>query len=233
MKTFGFVFARGGSKGVPGKNIRPLCGKPLLAYAIEAALGTGRIEKVVVSTDSPEIAEVARQHGAEVPFLRPADLASDQVAEWLSWQHAVNFLKSKGQEFDVFISVPATAPLRTSDDLTACLDLYEQGGCDAVCTCSPSGVSPYFNMVTLDENRLAQIAFKLDRPVVRRQDAPVIYALTPVAYVTSPDYIMSGDSFWRGRVKAVTIDRFNAVDIDEPFDFELAEFLMNKKMNLK
>jgi N,N'-diacetyl-8-epilegionaminate cytidylyltransferase len=229
MKAYGFIFARGGSKGVPGKNIKPLCGKPLIAHAIETGLHTGLLEKIVVSTDSEEIAAVARQYGAEVPFLRPAELASDTAPEILAWKHAVRFLQDRGETFDVFVSLPATVPLRTPEDVRRCLERYQEGDCDIVITCMESPHNPYFNMVRLDADHNAGLAFEAEGKPARRQDAPVVYAMTAVAYVTSPQYILHTSRIWDGRVKAVVVDRINGTDIDSQVDFALAEFFMSRR----
>ena len=215
MKTYGFVFARGGSKGLPGKNIRPLCGKPLIAWAIEAGLSCDRIDKMIVSTDSDEIADIARQYGAEVPFLRPKELAADHAAEVLSWRHAVRFLQERGDKFDIFVSLPATAPLRTVEDICRCMDAYFEGYCDLSVVCTEPYRSPYFNMLTLDDKGYAQIAVKVDgKTYVRRQDTPPVYDLTTVCYVTSPEFILSEKNAWNdnGRVKAVMTNKVNAID---------------------
>ena len=233
MTTYGFVFARGGSKGLPGKNIRPLCGKPLIAWAIEAGLSCGRIDKMIVSTDSEEIADIARQYGAEVPFLRPAELAADQAAEVLSWRHAVRFLQNQGDKFDIFVSLPATAPLRTVEDICRCIDAYLEGGCDMSVVCTDPYRSPYFNMIKLDDKGYAQIVIKIDgKTYVRRQDAPPVYDLTSVCYVTSPEVILSEKNAWddKGRVKAIKTARVNAIDIDDLVDFETAEYFMTKRL---
>jgi CMP-N-acetylneuraminic acid synthetase len=148
MKAVAFIFARGGSKGLPGKNIRPLSGKPLIAWSIQHALVVKRIDRVIVSTDSDEIAETARQYGAEVPFMRPAELAVDNSPEWLAWRHALNYLKeSTGTLPEAMVSVPTTAPLRLPIDIENCLDEYEKGDADIVITVTDSYRSPYFNMV--------------------------------------------------------------------------------------
>ena len=110
MKVLGFVFARGGSKGVPGKNIKSLAGKPLITYSIEAGLESVLIDRVIVSTDDKEIKNYAILAGAEVPFIRPAQLASDDSPEWLSWQHAISEIRKRDGDFDVFVSIPATSP---------------------------------------------------------------------------------------------------------------------------
>ena len=111
-KTFAFIFARGGSKGIPRKNIKPLGGKPLIAWSIDTALQCPSIDRVIVSTDDPEIGDVARLHGAEVPFIRPKELAGDTSAEWYAWRHAVDFFEAQSCQFDKFVSLPATSPLR-------------------------------------------------------------------------------------------------------------------------
>lgn len=128
-KTIAFIFARGGSKGIPGKNIALLGGLPLIAHSIRQARACPAIAQVVVSTDDEAIAEVARQQGALVPFLRPAELASDKASEWLAWQHAVSHCLRDPSigPFSVFISLPATAPLRQVQDIDACLTRYGQG----------------------------------------------------------------------------------------------------------
>ena len=122
----GCIFARGGSKGVPRKNVRPLAGRPLIAYAIETALASRWIGRVVVSTDDAEIAAIARQYGAEVPFMRPAELARDDSPEWLAWQHAIRSLG----EMDALVSVPPTSPLRTVDDVDGCIQVLLESDAD-------------------------------------------------------------------------------------------------------
>lgn len=234
MKRYGFIFARGGSKGVPGKNIRPLNGKPLIAWAIECGKKCGLLEKIIVSTDSEEIAKVAREYDAETPFLRPAELATDTAGEWLAWQHAVRFLQDAGDNFDIFVSLPAPAPLRTEDDIVNCVRLFEEGNADAVITCMEAFRSPYFNMVRMDKDGYAsKVISSPDGVPVRRQDAPAVYDQTTVAYVTTPQYILSHKDLMEGKVKAQIVDRINGVDIDSPIDFEIAEFLMKKRMGSK
>lgn len=148
MKAVVFIFARGGSKGLPGKNVRHLGGKPLIAWSIEHARAVPRITRVIVSTDSEEIAVVARQYGAEVPFIRPAELAQDDSPEWLAWRHAHNCLQeTEGGLPDVLVSVPATAPLRSPQDIENCMDEFAKDDADVVITVTDAHRSPYFNMV--------------------------------------------------------------------------------------
>ena len=229
MKTYGFIFARGGSRGLPGKNIKLLCGKPLIAHAIEAGLASRCLEKIIVSTDNEEIAGVARQYGAEVPFMRPVELAADTCPESLAWSHAINFMFDAGENFDVMVSIPATAPLRQPSDISRCVDMFGRGDCDMVITCTESHRNPHFNMVYLDENGNAHVAFPLNPPPTRRQDAPQYYDMTTVAYFTSPEYVLSQSTASR-RVKAVIVDKVNAIDIDDMTDFEIAEHFMRKRL---
>ncbi len=220
--------ARGGSKGVPRKNIRLLGGKPLIAYAIETALACSTIDRVVVSTDDQEIADVALSFGADVPFLRPAVLAGDDSPEWLTWQHAVKELSGSGgrSQIGTFVCVPPTSPLRAPKDVDACVRLLSNSDADVVITITETGRNPRFNMIGLDEGRYAQLLVKDDTSIKRRQDAPPAYDMTTVAYALRPDFLVSCKSIWDGKVKAVMIPPERAVDIDTQLDFEFAEFLL-------
>jgi CMP-N-acetylneuraminic acid synthetase len=229
MKAIACIFARGGSKGLPGKNIRSLAGKPLIAWSIEHAKSVNRISRVLVSTDSEEIAQVSREYGAEVPFMRPEELASDTSPEWLSWKHLLNYLKEADGELpDVLISVPTTAPLRHPEDIDKCLDEFEKNQPDAVVTISDAHRNPYFNMVTARQDGTVSIVNSTASISGRRQDAPVVYDMTTVAYAVSPSFVLSSESIFDGRVRAVHIPVHRAIDIDTLLDFEIAEFLMNR-----
>jgi len=227
MKAVAFIFARGGSKGLPGKNIRPLGGKPLIAWSIEHALAVKRIEQVIVSTDSEEIAEVARAHGAEVPFMRPAELAGDKSPEWLAWRHALNFLlETRGSLPDAMVSVPTTAPLRLPIDIENCLDQYEKGGADMVITVTDAHRSPYFNMVTNNEDGTVGLVISPQSRIARRQDAPVVFDMATVAYVARPEFVMTHNALFEGRVRTVHVPTERAIDIDTLLDFQMAECLL-------
>lgn len=226
MKAAALICARGGSKGLPGKNIKPLNGKPLIVYAIEHAKSVNRIERVLVSTDSEEIAQVARDAGASVPFLRPAELARDDSPEWLVWRHALEFLTAGGNRPDALVSVPATAPLRKPVDIENCLDAFEEGGSDVVITMTEAHRSPYFNMVVQKPDQSVSLVIPPVSGITRRQDAPVVYDITTVAYVVSPDFLMSSPGIFSGRVRGVFVPRERALDIDTPFDFRIAECLI-------
>ncbi len=237
MKQYivGFIFARGGSKGVPGKNIRLLAGKPLIAYAIEIAFQSQFIDRVVVSTDDEKIAQIAQDSGAEVPFMRPKELAQDNSPEWLSWQHAIQTLKEqdKNRELDVLVSIPPTSPLRAVEDVDNAIQTFLESDADIVITAKKAGRHPSFNMIILDELNCAKLVLPLNKQITRRQDVPPVYDMTTVVYVASPKFIMESKAVFEGRVKAVMIPDERALDIDTELDFQFAEFLMTDRMKRK
>ena len=222
------VPARGGSKGLPRKNLRPLAGKPLVAHAIEIALASRWIDRVVVSTDDGEIARVARQYGAEVPFMRPRELAADDAPEWLVWRHAIQEIEGADPaiKVDTFVCVPPTSPLRAVEDIDACIRLLEEGEADLVITVRPAERNPYFNMVTLDEKAYARLVIQAGQAIHRRQAAPQVFDITTVAYAANPEFVLRANSMFEGRVKAVVVPSERALDIDTELDLRFAEFLM-------
>lgn len=230
MKATAFIFARGGSKGLPGKNIRPLAGKPLIAWSIEQALAVSRIERVIVSTDSEEIAAVAREHGAEVPFIRPAELARDDTPEWMAWRHALEYLRhSDGVMPQVMVSLPATAPLRSQLDIENCLDEFAGGNADMVITVTDAHRSPYFNMVKDYDDGTVGLVIPPSSGISRRQDAPIVYDMTTVAYVARPEFVMNHNATFEGRVRKVHVPPERAIDIDTMLDFRIAECLLKSR----
>lgn len=232
MKTPAFIFARGGSKGLPGKNIRPLGDKPLIAWSIQQALAVERIDRVIVSTDSLEIASVAREFGAEVPFLRPAALATDESPEWLAWRHGLQYLKAtNGTMPDLLVSVPATAPLRLTEDIENCLDEYEKGGADIVITITDAHRNPFFNMVKPNFDGTFDLVNSIESTITRRQDAPEVYDVTTVCYVATPKFIMENNSIFEGNVRAVYVPIERAIDIDTLLDFQIAETILSERKN--
>lgn len=228
MKTVAFIFARGGSKGIPRKNLQLLDGKPLLAWAIDSARACPSVSRVIISTDDTEIAAAGRQFGADVPFMRPANLAQDNSPEWLAWRHAVDFVQTCDGAFDTFLAIPTTSPLRSPADLERCIALLQTNSCDAVVTVTEASRNPYFNMVRLDETGCVKIAVDSGRVIANRQDAPLVYDLTTVAYAAKPQLIMTANDLFDGRVKAVVVPRERSLDIDTPFDLQFAEFLVKK-----
>ena len=224
MRTFAFVFARGGSKGIPRKNLQLLDGKPLLAWSIEMGQILSEIKQVFVSTEDAEIADVANALGAEV-INRPGHIARDTSPEWLAWQHAIEWVQERLGTFDRFLSLPTTAPLRSPVDVQSCLDLLDENT-DVVITMTPTSRSPWFNMVSESTN--GELKLLVDGNYIRRQDAPVGYDVSTVAYVLRPNFAMDHQRLWDGRVKGVVVPNERALDIDTPLDLEIARFLKAK-----
>jgi N-acylneuraminate cytidylyltransferase len=230
LDIVGYIFARGGSKGVPRKNIRHLAGKPLIAYAIETAKQSRYITRVIVSTDDPEIAGIAKRFGADVPFLRPSELAGDRSPEWLAWRHAIQEAKKEsGKIPDIFVSIPTTSPLRDASDIDRCISCLQESDADIVVTVKKADRSPYFNMVTLDGNGFAKVVMQAGSTLVRRQDAPTVYDMTTVAYASRPEFIIRAVGIFCGKVRVVEVPPERAIDIDTELDFRIAEFLISDK----
>ena len=222
MKTFAFVFARGGSKGVPGKNIRNLDGKPLLAHSIIMAQSIDKISRVFVSTDDKDIADIGAKYGAEI-IKRPLNLAQDESPEWLAWLHAIKWLEARGMPFDCFVSLPATSPLRNKTDVIRCIDSLDEKT-DIVVTMTNTSRSPYFNMAN-EKDGYINLLMESKESYSRRQDVPVAYDMTTVAYVVRTSFVKTHNGIFEGRVKSVTIPSERAIDIDTILDFKIAEYL--------
>jgi len=232
VPTVACIFARAGSKGILNKNIQIFCGKPLISWAIELALQVRQINDVFVSTDSEEIAEIARIAGATVPFIRPLELATDTSPEWHSWQHFIKYLNDKdGRLPEVFLSLPATSPLKSTIDVENCLNEFKKGRADFVVGITPSQRNPYFNMVKKGENNQVNLVIQQVEKYSRRQDTPEIFDLTTVCYVGKPSTILTKNSIFEGKVAGVEIPRERAIDIDTELDFQIAEFLFKSKAN--
>jgi N-acylneuraminate cytidylyltransferase len=222
LKTFAFVFARGGSKGLPGKNLLPIAGHPMLAHGIRIAQQISEIASIFVSTDCHRIAEAGTAYGAEI-IMRPAHLASDTAPEWLAWQHAIKSAQAKYGAFDCFLSLPPTAPCRSVDDVRRCLDALTPDT-DLVLTTTPSHRSPWFNMVMERSDGCLELIKSGDR-INRRQDAPACFDIATAAYAAHPAFVLSATSIWDGRIRGVEIPSERAIDIDTPADYAIARFL--------
>lgn len=221
------ICARGGSTGVPGKNIRMLRGKPLIAWTIEQALASGLAERVVVSTDSEHIAAVARDHGAEVPFLRPADLATSSAPKLPVIQHLVGWVEAQGAPVDTVIDLDPTSPLRDLQDIRDCVDLLDERT-DLVITAYESDKNPYFNMVELKSDGYAGLVCRPANEVFGRQSAPKVYAMNASIYVWRRA-ALTGSLWSSPRVRLHVMPRERSIDIDHEIDFELVELLMERK----
>ena len=224
-----FIFARGGSKSVPGKNLRVVGGKTLLARSIAVAQQVAANDRVFVSTDSKEITLEAQANDARV-IHRDASLATDESPEWLSWQHAIREVRGFGIGFEIFVSVPTTAPLRAVSDVHACIDALDDS-VDCAVAMTPATHSPAFNMVTRDQGNLISLGMGNIGSPSRRQDALEMFNLTTVAYAARPDFILSHKSFWDGRVRGVLVPEERALDIDTEWDLHVADLVLSERDN--
>ena len=230
MRYVALISARGGSKGLPGKNTKLLGGIPLIGRSIQVAKKVSRIDRIIVSTDSEEIAAVAREYGAEVPFMRPAELAKDTSSEWSVWRHAIDYLRNNDTiTVDVLVNLPTTAPLRNVIDVDNCLDEYEKGGVDIVITVTEAHRSPYFNMVSNDNKGYSSVVIP-DGKINRRQDSPVVYDMTTVAYVVNPEYVKNSNGIFDGKVRSIEVPIERAIDIDTDLDLKIAECILQAKL---
>jgi len=230
MKIIAFIFARGGSKGLPNKNIKILNGKPLIAWSIEHAKLVKRVDRVIVSTDSEEIARIAIEYGAEVPFMRPSELATDNSPEWLSWQHSLKYLENiDGCLPDLMLSIPTTAPLRNVKDIDKVIDEYKKNDTDIVIVVTESHRNPFFNIVKEGINGYVDLFESGSEVVSRRQDCPKTYDITTIAYAARPSFVLNKKSIFEGYVRKVIVPKERSIDIDTLLDFEIAEYMLKKK----
>lgn len=224
MKVLGFVPARGGSKGVPRKNIRALHGRPLLAYTAEAALAARRLTHVVLSTDDAEIAAVGRAAGLEVPFLRPASLAQDDTPTLPVVIHGLEIMESLYGRFDAVCLLQPTSPLRQPAEIDACIELLESKAADTVLSLLPvpSRYNPHW-VYESDAEGLLHISTGEATPITRRQALPPAYHRDGAIYVARRDVIMEQHSLYGARVVGYLRDESRSVDIDTPEDWAHAE----------
>ena len=230
LRVLATICARGGSKGLPGKNIRSLLGKPLLAYAIECARACPVVSHIVVSTDSDEIAAVAEAWGVPVPFRRPPELASDTSAKIGAIRHATQYVEEHGNYYpDIVVDLDVGVPLRAPEDITACVDiLVAYPHLDAAVTVYEAERNPYFNMVEF-EGECVRLVKQAPRPLVRRQDAPPVYSVSPSVFSFRRDRLMSVTHLYAGRWGACIVPRERAIDIDHEADFQFVEFLLTRQ----
>jgi CMP-N,N'-diacetyllegionaminic acid synthase len=225
------VCARGGSKGLPNKNLRPLLGRPLLVHTIEQALAWGR-GRVVCSTDSDEIAQVARDAGAEVPFLRPPDLATDTAGKVPVIRHALAECEKDGARYEMVVDLDVTAPVRAVSDIEACVDAFRRSRPEVLFTVTRARKNPYFNMVERQPDGTLSVAKPLAGAVLRRQDAPQVYDINGCVYVY--DAVALAAQAYPGVLQA----RFDvhemaedsAYDIDTAVDAVIVEALLRRRL---
>ena len=223
MNVLALVNARGGSKGVPRKNVRPLLGKPLIAWSIEAGLAATRVTSVVVSTDDPEIAEVARRHGARVPFRRPAALATDESLQIDTVRHAVSFLEAQDEFHDVVLILQPTSPLRRPEDVDGALQLLETSGADSVISvCDVGGRHPLTCYRAGADGALSPLLPSDPRGVLRQNFDTVLWRNGAI-FAMRRDVVMTRNSLYGARTVGYLMPEERSFNIDSLFDLKVTE----------
>ena len=227
-RTIATVCARGGSKGLPRKNVLPFAGEPLVAHTIKQALACALIDGVYVSTDDEEIASIARRYGAVVPYRRPVELASDSAGKIAAIEHMVQFLELQGMVIGTVVDMQPTSPLRTPADLEQAIALGRQA--QLVVTVTEPSHNPYYTLAeTNADGRL-----RLSKPAdfARRQDAPAVWGLNGSIYVWRRAALARAaiDGFWSVPATPFPMPRQRSVDIDDALDFDLAEWFFGRQM---
>ena len=230
MKRLCTICARGGSKGVKNKNLRELCGKPLIAHSLEQAKASGLFDAVAVSSDAAQILEIARQWGADYLIERPAELATDTAPKVPAIRHCVaEAERLSGAAYDTLVDLDATSPLRIAEDIAGAVALLEREACGNVITGAPARRSPYFNLVEVGENGVARLSKRLPVAVVRRQDSPRCYDMNASIYVWAREALFEFDGVFGPRTRLFEMPAARSLDIDSELDFEIVEYLMKKR----
>ena len=230
FKVLCTICARGGSKGVKNKNIKPINGKPLIAYTIEQAKESGLFEHIVISTDSDDIANTAKEYGAELFFKRSAEMASDTAGKLDVIKDA--FRRSEAyydEKFDYLVDLDATAPLREVEDIVKSFEQFLHDDNDNLITAMPSRRSPYFNLVEVDKDGKVILSKKLDSSVLRRQDAPKSYDMNASIYIWKRDVILNENSIFLEKTGLFVMPEERSIDIDNELDYKFVEFIMKDK----
>lgn len=227
MQVLGIIPARGGSKGIPGKNLAPVLGKPLLAYTADAAHASQRLTRVILSTDDEDIAALGRQLGLEVPFMRPPELARDDTPTLPVLQDCIRRLAAVGQNYDAVFILQPTNPLRLPSDIDGAIDLLKLTGADSVIGFSPVGERHPARMKQIDAaGRVTNPPFAEQYEGQRRQELPPLYLRDGAVYVTRRCVLMERNSIQGDDCRAWLIPAERAWNVDEPFDLYMVEQLL-------
>jgi CMP-N,N'-diacetyllegionaminic acid synthase len=230
-KTFlAIIPARGGSKGLPNKNIKELCGKPLIAWSIEAGLNSQYLDEVMVTTDSQEIANIARQYGANVPFLRPAELATDIATTFDAIKHVINFYKSNfGKEFDYIVLLEPTSPLREKQDIDKAIEQLLDSRADSIVgVCKTESQNPAFLVYKNMNNYISGYENKDMKPL-RRQDIKEVYFFEGSVYASKTKALMNKATFYHNSTIGYEVEKYKSLEIDDMDDFVMVEAVMKYK----
>ena len=219
--VLGVILARGGSKGLPRKNVRDLAGKPLIAWTIEAGHESEYLDRLILSSDDEEIMEVAEEYGCEVPFRRPAELAQDDTPSMDALLHAMDQVP----EYDYVVLLQPTSPLRTSEDINATIKKCRESGAPACVTVTETEKPPEW-MYTMNERERLEPVMKSDEMVTRRQEASTTYVISGAVYVAWTDWLRETRDFVTDRTRAHLMPEARSADVDTALDLAWCEFLL-------
>lgn len=227
------ICARGGSKGVKNKNIRDLAGKPLIVYTLEQARTSDLFDLIVVSSDSPAILAIARDHGVDLLVERPTELATDTAAKLPVIRHCVEEAERiSGKRIDVVVDLDATSPLRLVADIQGAVNMLEREKVSNVITAAPARRSPYFNLVELGEDGVVRLSKLPAEPLVRRQDSPKCFDMNASIYVWQRAALFDYPTVFNADTRLFVMPEDRSTDIDNELDFEIVELLMKKRNTL-
>ncbi|SEA51860.1 N-acylneuraminate cytidylyltransferase [Pseudobutyrivibrio sp. ACV-2] len=227
-----FIPARGGSKGVPGKNIKEICGKPLIAWTIEAAKKAKCIDRVIVTTDDETIAAVAKEYGAEVPFMRPAELSSDTASAIDVYLHATEFVMNEtGEKIDKFMVLLPTVPLRTEKHIEEAIAQFKADDATTLISFAEAEVPASWYHVTDENGRVHNAGFGTGVTMSNRQNNETYIVPNGAIYILDYDLLKNNRTYYCDNTVAYIMSREDSIDIDYPIDFEFAKCLMEKRVN--
>lgn len=225
------INARGGSKGIPGKNIKLLMGKPLIAYSIEIALQVEKIDKVIVSTEDEKIANIAKEYGAEVPFMRPKELATSEALQVDTIIYNVEKLQQQGHNFETIVLLQPTAPLRSVEDVLGCLSLMEKENADTVITVTDVGSRHPTGIYRMQGDYKLQPFIEANKSGFNRQSLEKIYWRTGSVYVIKKEVLLKNRAIYGKKIMGYITSEERAFNMDTMFDWKLIEAWMQYQAN--
>lgn len=230
-KILAIIPARGGSKGIPQKNIKPLNDKPLIAYSIDAALESKLIDRVIVSTEDRKIAQISKKYGAEIPFLRPKELAKDKSPAIDVILHSIDWLENQKQYFDIIVLLEPTSPLRQTEDIDKCIKiLINTKRAKAIVSIAKlESCHPEFNVILNKKGFIKKLNGSTNFKALRRQDLSKVYFFDGTIYASYINTIKEKKTFYHNLTFGYIVPRYKSLEIDEPFDLILAEALIKAK----
>ncbi len=230
MKPIAIIPARSGSKGLPDKNIKELCGKPLIAYSIDAALESKMFDTVMVSTDSEKYADIATKYGAEVPFLRSPATSGDNAGSWDVVREVLEEYQKLGKDFDTVMLLQPTSPLRTAQDIVRAFELKDNKKAHSVISVCETDHSPLWSNTLPDSLSMKGFVKQVDVP---RQQLPTYYRINGAIYLVNKEMLYQGVNIYDNNCFAYIMPRERSVDIDTELDYYLTVFILTDKQKKK